>query len=273
MSLDVGSALRYGFDRLFERNGLLLVALFALVGLLGAVAGQTLTQVLFDWMAQQPWYQDAVAEVGEGPLLPDSAGPLAVSDSPVVAGVLLLVSMLVSEAVRVVSDRTFVSDETETLYQPGRNLAPATVYGLIAGLIALAATAIGLALLVIPGVYIALGLFVFRQEVAVFDKGPVDALVGSWSLTKGNRLSLFLLGLALAVLSFVVDTAAGWAFGPLPALATIVASVVVTAFVAVYASASVAGAYRQLLGMHRPDTEFALDSIADPYGDIDEEWR
>lgn len=241
--------------------------------MLGAVASQTVSQALFDWIAQQPWYLEAVREVDEGPLLPESAGPLAVSDSPLVGGVLLLVSMLVSEAVRVVSDRTFVSDATETLYQPGRNLGPATVYGFVAGIVALVATFLGTLVFVIPGVYIALGLYFFRQEVAVFDKGPVDALSGSWSLTKGNRVSLLLLGLVLAVLSFLVDTVAGAVFGPLSTLAAIVASIVVSAFVIAFASASVAGAYRQLLGAKRPDAEFALSSFADPYDDIGEEWR
>ncbi|MFC5972701.1 hypothetical protein ACFPYI_15295 [Halomarina salina] len=273
MSLQIGSALRYGFDRLFERNGLLLVGLFVLAGLFAAVAGQTLSQVLFDWIVQQTWYQEAVAEVGEGPLLPESAGPFAVSDSPLVAGVLLTASVFVSEAIRVISDRTFVSDATETLYQPERNLGRATLFGFVAGLIAVVATGIGLVLLIVPGIFIALCLYFVRQEIAVFDKGPIAALEGSWALTKGHRLNLLGLAVVLEILSIIANRGTNIVFGSVSPVVATVVSTVIGAFLVAYASATVAGAYRQLLGMKRPDSEFALSSFGDPYGDIDEEWR
>jgi hypothetical protein len=275
VSLEIGSALRYGFDRLFERNGLILVGVFVVVGMVGAVASQTVSQAAFDWAMQQPDFQEVMDQPGAAPALEDFDGnTLAVPGGFGVAAVLVLVSALASEASRVIADRTFVSDERETLYEPTRNLLPAVVFSFLAGIVAVVAVGLGLLFLIIPGIYIALALFFFRQEIAVFDKGPFDALVDSWSLTKGNRLELFLFGLALAVVAFLVNTAGGLAFGLLPSVVGTVAGVVVGAFVGAYLSAAAAGVYRQLLGMKRPDAEFALESMGTgQYGDIDEDWR
>ncbi|MWG35929.1 hypothetical protein [Halomarina oriensis] len=276
MSLNIGSAVRYGFDRLFERNGLLLVGVFVVVGLLGTVASQTLTVGSAGFGTQPTGGTGGMT--GIPGLMGAEETPLALPlDAGAALGLglaLTLVGAVAGEALRIVADRTFVSEATEQLYEPSRNIVMATLFGIVAGIIAAVAVFIGTILLVVPGIYIGLGLFFFRQEIAVFDKGPVDALADSWSLAKGHRWSLFGFAVVLVVVSLLV-TAANFVFiliaGP---IAGSVVSILLGAFVGMFSSAATAGAYRQLLGMKRPDAQFALDSVnADRYGDIDEEWR
>jgi len=56
---------------------------------------------------------------------------------------------------------------------------------------------IGFILLIVPGIILAIGWSFAPYLVIEQGAGPVDALKRSWELTKGNRWTLFLLGLAL----------------------------------------------------------------------------
>lgn len=55
---------------------------------------------------------------------------------------------------------------------------------------------IGFILLIVPGIILAIGWSFAPYLVIEQGAGPVDALKRSWELTKGNRWTLFLLGLA-----------------------------------------------------------------------------
>jgi len=275
VSLEIGSALRYGFDRLFERNGLLLVGLFVVVGLVSTVASQTFLAAFVEEVLATSDIQDPelLVEALLGVSDPGNA-PLVVPGGYTTAAALTILGGVVAESFRLVADRTLVSDRTDTLYEPTRNIALATVFSIVAGIIAGVAVIIGLVFLVIPGIYIALGLFFFRQEIAVFDKGPIDALADSWSLVKGDRVELLLFALALFVLTGVFSSIIGFLLSALGETIAVVGGVFVGALLGVFAAGSSAGAYRQLLGMKRPDAEFALESMGtSQYGDIDEDWR
>jgi hypothetical protein len=140
-----------------------------------------------------------------------------------------------------------VSDRTDTVPAAyiRRNIVVATLNGFVGGLVVLTLTAIGLVLLVVPGVFLALSFFFVRQEIAVRDVNFVDAMAGSWALTSGHRVELFGLavvvffaGLAAAIPGFIVGFASPAAGTALNAIAR--------AVVLTFGVASAARAYDQL---------------------------
>lgn len=78
------------------------------------------------------------------------------------------------------------------------------VLGLVAVLLAAAPVALGLLALVVPGVYVALRLFLVIPAVVVGERGPVDALYASWELTDGMVLTLLGVYVALFVVGFTI---------------------------------------------------------------------
>lgn len=77
--------------------------------------------------------------------------------------------------------------------------------GLLTGLI----ISVGFALCVVPGIIFALWLVLTTQAVVVEDAGVFEALKRSKSLVAGNLGKVFLLGLAVWVLSWLVGVAFG----------------------------------------------------------------
>lgn len=63
---------------------------------------------------------------------------------------------------------------------------------------------LGLLLLVAPGVYVAVRLFVATPAVMVDDQGPVEALATSWELMDGSVAAAFGAALVAFAVSFVV---------------------------------------------------------------------
>lgn len=62
---------------------------------------------------------------------------------------------------------------------------------------------IGIILLIVPGVIAALGLMFTSYLIVDKGRGPLEALKESWHLTKGHKLTLFLLVLALTGLNIL----------------------------------------------------------------------
>lgn len=79
---------------------------------------------------------------------------------------------------------------------------------LIAGLIYTIIVIAGLALLVLPGIYLAIRLQFFYTSIVEEDTGIVTSLKRSWEITRGQTMPLFLL--LLMVIGFTV---LGLAFG------------------------------------------------------------
>jgi len=78
--------------------------------------------------------------------------------------------------------------------------------GLFAGLIYLVVFIVGLALLVLPGFYIAIRLQFFYASIIEEDTGIITSLKRSWEITKGQEVSLLILLLveiALVVLGLI----------------------------------------------------------------------
>lgn len=214
VSVDVGRALREGVERALSRNGLTFVAFVYVLAVLGwAVAGTA--SGLF------------LATSGLGTLAGPQAETPALSPSPSATAVAVVGLLLVAAAVVAAGLRTFVTADTggipagrftrnyprmvanlavgwvvQTALVGGIGLliwllAIGGVLGLlsgggwaVAGLVTLALAA----LLVVPALLLVEALYFWYVFVVVEDRGFVGAFRGSWTAVKGNRPSLFALG-------------------------------------------------------------------------------
>ncbi len=273
MSLDIGEALSEGFDRTFSRNGLVLIGVFVIFGFVNTVVQQSYNLVQYEQFDPAPFFSEfegipfEQAEIQEFmDQAMQQASTLAYLDglSLPVLFALTLVFAFVAEAIRIVAVRTFVSEETASI--PGslvrRNIAWATVNGVIGGLVVLILIVIGLILLVLPGLFLAVTLYFVRQEIAVEDKNFVDAMTDSWRLTKGSRFQVFALAAILVILGFGVSIVAD-IFLVMGATVASIASIVLLAVVGTFSIASVARAYEQLRAERTQTDEL------DPYLDED----
>ncbi|GGM60283.1 hypothetical protein J2752_001766 [Halarchaeum rubridurum] len=203
MTLNIGSSLTGGLGRVATRNGALLVAAYAVVGLVWQVA-------LYSLLATQ-LPRDAATGAAA---LPSVDAPLSV---------LALVTVLAFVALQyltIVAVRVFVAGEARSI--PGeyyrRNALGAFVNAVVGGLVYGVIVAIGTVLLVVPGIiaYVAFCFTIFH--VIVDDENFVAALRDSWRLTRGNWLRLFVV---LFILFVVVGVVGG--------VVSVVASVVIGA--------------------------------------------
>lgn len=242
MTLEIGRAVSDGLRRAVKPNGLLLMALFVVLGFVGTLASQSLLSVYFESMASE--FPSSTTGSGFPPATPLGVLPLGV------AAVVAIVMAFVSEAVRIVGIRTFVSDATETIpaeYRR-RNLPLATINGVVGGIVAGFLVGIGTIFLIIPGIFLAMSFFFFRQEIAINDRNFVSALSESWSIASGNRFPLFLLAIVVFVIGLVASIPgfiAGFVFGN-GAIPTALVNVLINGVVTVLGMAIAARAYVQL---------------------------
>lgn len=265
MSLSVAGALRDGLGRTFERNGLQLVAVFLGVRVATTVASDTLARANIEFARQLGTVPAEGAAGGFLPGVAETPTPFALGLSLPAAALLAFAVALLAEAVRIVAVRTMVADRVDTV--PGeyirRNIGIATINGFVGGVIVITLTAIGLVFLVIPGLFLALSFFFVRQEIAVRDVNFVEAMNGSWALSKGHRLQLFVLAAAL-VFAWLVGAIPGAIAGALAPAAGVVVGAAAQAVVAVFGIASVSRAYVQL-------RESDEDEVADDAVDEDDD--
>lgn len=194
MALQLGDALGRGARRSASTSGLAILALtvlyqFALLGALNTVIVNLL-----------PSGVDP-AEVGSiGFSLPLSTdGALA----------LLIVSFLFGTGVFLVAARLLARDTTTLGSIPAEafthRLGRGLLSLLVVNLVLAVAIPLGLVLLVIPGLFLAVGFQFAVFAVAVEDRGPIAALRRSWALASGDRWRV----LALVVLFAVVGGVSG----------------------------------------------------------------
>ncbi|QCC50243.1 hypothetical protein [Halapricum salinum] len=248
-SLDVADPLSEGLDSLLSATGAQLVALLTLVGFGSTVLSQSLTvQVGRDVLEyiretadmSQPETQEAVAEFER--LLDNTGFALDVSIPVLLAG--LLVLALVSEAVLIVAVRVFANAEQDGIPVDlaTRRLPIATLYGFIGGILLGIAVVFGLLLFIVPGILIFIGTLFFRQEIALADKGPIQAISGTWAVTKGNRWTLLLLVVILWAIGFAIGLVPGF----IPGTVGLVLTVLVSSVMSVFTIAVVTDAYVRL---------------------------
>ncbi len=250
MGLDIGGALRVGYERLRTPAGLRLIAVAFVIQLAANVAADSARG------AASGTAPDAV---------PVDAAPLALDLPPSVLGLLSTLSFVASLVFTLVALRTFAADAREAVpaWTYRENVLWPTLK-LLAGAVVLgAAVAVGLVLFVVPGLFLLVSLLFFQVYVAAEDEGFADAMTASWNLASGYRISLFLTGVAVVVLSLLVTVAfavvallVGVVSGFLEGVVDTLGGAVVTTYVL----AVVVAAYDQL-------TAATADRAATPGGD------
>lgn len=254
MSVRIGTALREGGRRTFTRDGLVLVFAFVLIGLVSAVAAQTLLADAFDTLLELMW---ANRGTGEGEFTREQIRtveafvsgqtPLALSIPTSGAWALIALTAVLAEAATVVAIRVFFAADTALSGAVIRhNLPFATLNGIVGGIVVLLIVAIGLLFLIVPGVFLAITFLFLRQEIAVEDTNFVDGMADSWQLAKGNRLKLFALVVGVVVIVLVVSTVVPAVFGAVSPVVGLAVGVVSSGVTAVFGTAVVTRAYAQL---------------------------
>ncbi len=234
MPLDVGEALRTGLNRTLKPNGFTLGAAYFLVGIANVVLANT-------FLLKISRSYGLAMSGAPGVTLPVSLGA---------ASVLWLVAWILSAVIGIAAIRTFVSSETRIIPREfyTRNMGMAVlnlmagsiVFGLVVGL--------GLLFFVIPGIFLLVSLIFWNVYVIVEDQNFIEAMRNSWDITKGSRLDVFLLGIAVVAISLLVS----FLFGIPNKLGMDFTGTVIlqlgSAAVSVFGTATLADAYNQLSG-------------------------
>ena len=248
MPVDIEGALREGLQRTLARNGLVVAGLLFVLALLNGL-----------------FSAGAVAELSpSGVPSPFSGMPYApvVGVSPGLAFVVWLVLAVATSVVTIGATRTFVTDETERL--PGEHFTRSVVLAVlnlfVGGIIFVVAVGIGLVLLVVPGLFLLVSLFFWEVVVIVEDRSFVAGYRASWRLTRGHRWRLLGLGIAVAIVTLVVNVAFGLPGAFLPGLVAFVVAQVGSALVVVFTLATTARTYDQLLAL---EAEAAAEGTAE----------
>ncbi|WP_436344911.1 hypothetical protein [Natronorubrum sp. FCH18a] len=229
MVFSIIDAMTDGFDRTRERNGLIFVAVFAVLAVVNAL----------------------VAPTNLGPAA-ETAPTIGLVD--VATGLLSFAITIATLVAAIVALRTFASNEREIIPREfqRRNIGLATLNLFVGAIVFALAVAIGSVFLLVPGLFILVSLYYWSVFVAVEDQNFVRAFRSSWALTRGSRLRLFGLGVAVVFLGLIVNGVVGvpavLAGGVIGTALLQIASAVVT----VYALATTARAYDQLRTLEQP---------------------
>jgi hypothetical protein len=244
MTLDVSRSWRRGFERAAARNGLVLILLFALLGILGQAIGAGVSDQLMGSL------EGDLTGAGVNPNVPSH--PLALDVSPVVLGVLSIILALAQLVLMVVAIRLFLSEEMRSFemerYTDGLLLPVANL--LVGGIVFSFIVSIGLAFFVLPGLFLFVSLLYFAVVVVDEDSNFIEGFSDSWRLTSGNRLRVFGLVAGIVIIGLVVSAlSALLTFATSGIIAVVVAVVqqLFASFITVFGIASVVESYKQLV--------------------------
>lgn len=158
--------------------------------------------------------------------------------------------------------RVFVSDETERIPREylTRNIGWVALNLIVGAFIFGLAVALGFVAFLIPGLFLLVTLAFWSVYVTVEDQSVIESFRSSWRHTRGSRLPLFLLGLAVVLLAASINTVFGVGFiaGAITgSLFTQLGSAIVT----VFSTAALAAAYNALNEL--PDADATLSADED----------
>jgi uncharacterized membrane protein (Fun14 family) len=248
MSLDIEAAIRAGIQRAVQRNGLVLMGIFIVIGIASSVFSSDLIAALMERFLNS-------SAIPTGPGGPRSFGAesfrssvLALSLPAAAAGYLL--ASLTSIVANIAAIRTFVSDETDRirrefvtrklLWVGGNLIVGSVVFGLM--------VAIGFVLLIIPGIFLLVSLYFWNYVVITEDEDFITGLQRSWQLTEGHRFMLFVLGAIVTVAVTLLSGLLGMIGGIVPPPGATIISAAVSAPFGVVSIAIAAEAFGQLRG-------------------------
>lgn len=212
------------------------MSIIFVISLVNGLLGISVTQ----WVRSQQVTPSGV-EVSPTLLIPS----LAAGFVSLVLGVGLLV-------VSIAAIRVFVSDETERLPREyfTQNMGWAAINFVIGAIVFGIIVALGFVALIIPGIFLLVALAFWTVYVAVEDQNFITAFRSSWGLTRGYRFRLFVLGVAVLLLTAIVnlvfgfgDIASGSLTGDIVALIFAQAAGAITS---VFSTAVLATAYTEL---------------------------
>ena len=273
MSLDIGEAFGEGLSRLTTTSGLSLAVAFVAVALVSAVLTQTLLveglEALLEFYrglspeqleVSQGEYDRQVSALETQLEVTKESSPLALEVPISVAAGGLLVMAILAEAVSVVAVRVFAAEEGE-ISPTGETdgLLLATLNGFVGGIVVWGLIVAGSVAFLLPGLFLAVAFYFLRQEIALEDRNFVKAMAESWRLTRGDRLTVFALGLLVVVVS-QFEAAVSFALAQVSPPAASLVSPVVGGVLAAFGAAVVTRAYLQLR-----DPEIDEETTADPY--------
>lgn len=242
MPLNVETALREGVERTIARNGLILVAMLFGISLLNGLAAFGALRRL--------------GTMGMGHFFGGATGPFggmrhapSIGLSPGAASTLGLLLTLATIVVTIGALRTFVTDETERLPPEAftRNVVLAALNLLVGGLVFGLVVGLGFLLLVLPGFFLLVSLFFWNVFVVVDDRNFMEGFRSSWELTRGHRWRLFALGVAVLVVTAVVNLLFGLPGVLLPHVLAFALGQLGSALTTVFTLATVARTYDQLV--------------------------
>jgi len=264
MSFEIGEPIEEGFDRLTERNGLLFVGLFVAIGLISSVFAADFVSTLIADAIESGDIDPADIDTSNNPLLGDDPTEPLFGLPIAVSLVGMAASLLAHASVAIAAARTFVGEETDRIPREhftrklGWSLLNLVVGGILFGI----AVGIGFVFLIVPGFFLLVSLYFWPFAVVVDDESFVGGFARSWTLTSGNRIALFVLGLIVVLVTGVVSSIGTAVSAPLPPIAGVLVSGVFSGATFVFTVAVAARAYRQLQ-RERPtetDAEFESDS-------------
>ena len=253
MPFSIIAALQEGLDRLFSRVGATFAGIIFVLGTLNAVFSATAAADFLGGPRGGPG-------MGPGPTMVPTVG----LPGPV-AGLLSLIVVLLMAIVGIAAIRAFVDDIDRDIDRPlfTRNIGWALVNLVVGGIVFGLIVAIGLVLLVIPGIFLLVSLVFWSVYVVVEDVSFIEGLRRSWALTKGHRLRLFGLGFVTFLIVAVVSGLFSFpAQVGAPGIGALVAAQIGSAVTSVFSSATLARAWVQLRNL--ADTDGAEDSTAVP---------
>lgn len=231
--LGIIDAFTFGIDRLTTKGGLYLVVAYILVQLVTQVSVQSVSASILSGSIPQ----EQIAR----------NYPLALDLPVAVSGTVTLLMMLAGMTLSIVAMRALYSNiESFPTAEHTRRLPMTILVLFVASTITAVAILIGFVFLILPGIFLAVCLSLVQVAVAVEDAGVIEALQRSWTITKGHRIRLFVLGLIVTVLTMI----AGGVFGMLSAVSPIagtLASAVILSVISLYGLAILVGAYSQLV--------------------------
>lgn len=248
MSVDIGRVIVEGAKRTVARNGLFFVAIVWVLGLASS---------LF-WNSVFPEIAAVLREMVANLLGPGQGGPPIGTPTvgpslglpPVVAGLLWIVVSLLSLVVTAAAIRTFVTAETEAIPDGvfTRNLLWMLLNLIVGGFVFAVVLFLGFIALILPFFFLLVSLYFWNVYVIVEDENFVEGFSNSWAVTRGNRIVLFLLGVFVVIVTFVIGAVFGVVGGVLPGIAAEAITQIGSAFVSVFTAAATARAFVQLRG-------------------------
>lgn len=231
MAVNIVHVVQEAVNRTIKRNGLMLMGIIFVLSILSGLVGVGIAQYTINQQVPASGAQ--------------SVAPIAIP--PLIGGILLLFVVLANLVVSIAAIRVFVSDETERLPREyfTRNMGWAILNLIVGGIVFGIVVSLGFLLLIIPGFFLLVSLFFWTAFVAVEDQNFIEAFSNSWSLTKGHRLKLFLLGVVVFLITIAVSIvfSVGNVAGNLVGL---LVTQIGTAVVTVFSTAALAVAYNQL---------------------------